>query len=317
MSRLVPRILQRRLLPKPWGGRSLERVLGIALPAGERIGESWELWDRPEGSSSLLGTEQTLKGWMESGRDDLLGRARPGHGGRFPLLLKYIDAAEALSVQVHPGDAAAREEGDGGKEEAWVVLAAGPRARIVLGCREGVAKEQLREALARGAVEDLLHSFRPEPGQCIHVPPGTLHAIGPDVVLFEVQQNSDLTYRLHDWGRDRELHVEKALAALAESRGAVRGPSGGRGDSETLLQTESFRIRRFGVSDRATVRTEGAFLTVNVLSGRGIMGWRSKGADRPLPLSGGDCVLVPACAEEVFLSAIGGLEVLVCDPGER
>ena len=205
MSSLKPFLLARKLLPKVWGGRALERVPGIALPTEEAIGETWELFDRPDGSSPLRGAGRSLADVLREHPQDLLGRGvARGHAGRFPLLLKFIDAHDALSVQVHPDDAQAESEGDSGKDEAWLVLHAGPQARIVRGLRPGVDEAEFRKLAHTPAVESMLWSFVPQPGDVIHIPPGTVHAIGPDVVVFEVQQNSDVTYRLYDWGRPRE-----------------------------------------------------------------------------------------------------------------
>lgn len=317
-------LLERKLLPKVWGGRGLERVLGLRLPAGEAIGESWELYDRPEGSSRIRGSSATLRDLMVEQPVALLGSGvRPGHGGRFPLLIKYIDARESLSVQVHPDDARARAENDGGKNEAWVVLAAGPEARILRGLKPGVSREQFAAAAtAKSAtLTDLLWAFRPEAGDCVHLPAGTVHSIGPDVVVFEVQQNSDVTYRLYDWGRPREMHVDKALAtvrfedAFAGERPVVAPRALGPGQ-ELVVAEPSFRVRRMRIGDQATLPVGGRFLVLNVLSGRAVLGWHSGGEDPPLPLQPGDTALVPACIEQVFLSPIGQITLLCSDPGE-
>lgn len=323
MPPLKPLLLDRKLLPKVWGGRALEQVVGMALPVGEAIGETWELFDRADGSSQLRGTDTTLASLMRADAEALLGHGvRTGHGGRFPLLLKFIDAREALSVQVHPNDVQAQSEGDSGKDEAWLVLHAGPQARMIRGLRPGVQREQFAAVAHTQEVESLLWSFQPQVGDCIHVPPGTVHAIGPDVVVFEVQQNSDVTYRLYDWGRPREVHVQKALAVAALE------PRTGVSDRPTtvvrmlddggveLIATPNFRMRRYQVQRPFTLPTGGRFATLTVLAGRGMLGWRSRGNDLPMPLGPADTVLVPGCMESVFLSPIGRFDVVVSDPGE-
>lgn len=320
MPSLTPVLLQRKILPKVWGGRALEQVLGLPLPAGEAIGETWELYDRPGESSAIRGSDATLHELLQQDRDALLGKGvPPGLEGRFPLLLKFIDAREALSVQVHPNDEQARAERDSGKSEAWIVLHAGPKARIIRGCRPGITEQQFRAVAHTAAVESLLWAFAPEVGDCIHVPPGTVHAIGPDVVVFEVQQNSDVTYRLYDWGRPRELHVDKALAVTrvdaVGSDKPVVPPRGQRDGGELLLREEHFRVRRYRLGQRTVLPTGGAFLTVTAIGGKGMLGWHSGGQDEPLYLQCGDTALVPACIADVFLSPIGRLDVLVCDPG--
>lgn len=311
MSTLKPCLLERKILPKPWGGRALASVLGLQLPADMAVGETWELYDRPDGSSRIRGSELTLRDLMRDSQRELLGKARPGHGGYFPLLVKYLDARQALSVQVHPDDVTARGDGDSGKSEAWVVLGAGPDARILRGFKPGVTRAQFVAVASTAGVVELLQSSTPIVGDCLYLPAGTVHAIGPDVAVFEVQQNSDLTYRLYDWGRDRQLHVDKALA-VAKVEVAVDQPSAG----SLLVKDPHFHVRRLQVQDRASLSTEGSFMVVSVIGGRGVLGWHSSGQDAPLLLQCGDCALVPACCEQVFLSPIGRLQVLLTDPGE-
>jgi mannose-6-phosphate isomerase len=166
---------------------------------------------------------------MRERRAELLGRAANGQTS-FPLLVKLLDANDWLSVQVHPDDKAVRRlwPGEGGKTEAWFVLDAAPGSRIYAGLRPGVDELRLREALACGRVADCLHSFTPKSGDCLFLKAGTVHAVGGGVLMAEVQQTSDATFRLFDWnrrdadGRSRELHVEQALACIDWKQGPVR-----------------------------------------------------------------------------------------------
>jgi mannose-6-phosphate isomerase len=198
-----------RYLPKPWGGRRIGEVLGRILPADKPIGESWELYDRPEGSSEI-----------ENG--PLAGRRIAElRGGRpLPLLTKVIDARQTLSVQVHPDDDAAIELDGESKTEAWFILQSDPGALIYKGLKDNVGAPQLLKAIREGTVEDCLHSFHPEPGDVVYLPAGTVHAIGGGIVLFEVQENSDTTYRLYDWdrpgldGEPRDLHIDEAIRSI-------------------------------------------------------------------------------------------------------
>jgi mannose-6-phosphate isomerase len=198
-----PLVLVPRLLEKPWGGRRMESVLGRALPPGQAIGESWEVYDRG-GASSVV-------------RDGpLAGRAIGDLRGDtpFPLLVKILDATETLSVQVHPDAAAAARLGSEAKTECWFVLHAEPGARVWRGLRDGTTREDLARAVADGTIEQVLHSFEVASGDTVFVPAGTVHTIGAGVLLAEVQQNSDTTYRLWDWGRPREIHVREALESV-------------------------------------------------------------------------------------------------------
>ncbi|MHC5071041.1 MAG: type I phosphomannose isomerase catalytic subunit [Planctomycetota bacterium] len=333
---LIPCILERKILPKVWGGRSLESVLGIGLPAGESVGETWEVYDRPDGSSAIRGSDKTLRNLMEQHQTDLLGRGvEPTPQGFFPLLVKFIDAADRLSVQVHPdaamASAAAKATGatgategnvaaDGGKHEAWVVLASGEGGRIILGTKPGVTQEELAKVAHTAAVEDLLHAFRPQVGEAIYIPAGTIHTVGPDVVLFEIQENSDITYRLYDWGRPRETQVDQALAATAQAQensvpAGVQQAERIAGGGEWLLRTRHFRVRRFKTGVPATLGTEGRFKILTGIGGVGMLGWRSGGAHPPLHVRPGDTALIPACAETVFLSPSGNWEFLWSDGG--
>lgn len=322
MLQLEPFVLERAVLPKVWGGRALERVIGLALPPGEAIGETWELYDRPEGSSRLRGSARTLAQLMRDHGDALVGHGVPrAHGGRFPLLLKFLDARDGLSVQVHPDDAQAEPDKDSGKNECCVVLHAGPTARIVRGLRPGVTPEQFVAGAASSAVKDMLWSFQPEVGDTIHIPPGTVHAIGPDVVVFEVQQNSDLTYRLYDWERGRRVHVEKALSVLrAEPTPSERPvvkpralPDGGT----QLIETKDFRVRRYSIRQPLRMETGGRFVTVTVIAGAGNLTWPGERHDGTLHLATGDTVLVPACVARFELDPTEHINVMVCDPGVR
>jgi mannose-6-phosphate isomerase len=316
---LEPFLVERILMPKVWGGRALNRVLGIDLPAGEAIGETWELYDRPEGSSRLRGSARTLAELMRD-PEPLVGRGVPlGHGGTFPLLLKFLDARDALSVQVHPDDAAARLDGDTGKNECCVVLEAGPDARIVRGFRQGVTAAEFAAKAATAEVEALLCAFRPEVGDTIHIPPGTVHAIGPDVVVFEVQQNSDLTYRLYDWGRGRQVHVDKALQharvePVAAARPVVQ-PSVLAADGVQLIATRDFRVRRYSIRQPLRLATEARFVTVTVIAGKGTLTWPGQRTFGSLQLATGDTAVVPACIAGFELVPNEHLNIMICDPG--
>ena len=319
MSRtaIKPVPLERVIQSKVWGGHHLETMFGIRSPDGQPIGETWELFDRPEAGSALR-TGGTLRDLMQLDRRAVLGRdVRPAFGDRFPLLFKFLDAQTELSVQVHPDDAMALAHGDGGKSEAWLVLQTLANARIVRGFKPGTSRAAFELAAHGPEIEDLLYQFTPKVGDCIWTPAGTVHAIGPGAVVFEVQQNSDITWRLYDWGRNRALHTAQAIAGSRVTDGSVDPtvapvplPDGGT----LLLDSPFFRMRRYGVAQKLEVETDGAFVVVTVLSGHGMLGWHSGGSDSPLRLAPGDCVLVPAAVPSIFLSPIGSLDVVLTDP---
>ena len=217
-----------------WGGRRLANLLSAPLPGDGPIGEAWLLSDRDDHPSRVTNGPlkgqtlgQLLKQWPEQLLGTLAGRFR-----RFPLLLKFLDARDTLSVQVHPSDRQTDylPAGETGKTEAWVVLEAGPQGRIYAGLTPGTTADNLRQAIASKTVADHLAHFTPKPGDGVFVPAGTVHSLG-DVVVFEVQQNSDVTFRLYDWehidaqtGRPRPLQVDQALACIDFAQGAI-GPA--------------------------------------------------------------------------------------------
>jgi mannose-6-phosphate isomerase len=218
------------LRPMVWGGRRLEKVLGKTLPTEGRYGESWEISDHPLHRSVLAQhtTNLSLRDLMERDPAALLGASAHEHG-TFPWLVKFLDACDWLSVQVHPDTAAVRRlwPGEGSKTEAWFILAAEPGSRIYAGLKPGAGEAELRAALRAGTVAECLHQFEPRAGDCVFLPAGTVHAVGGGVLMAEVQQTSDATFRLFDWnrrdaqGKTRELHIEQALASVDWSRGPV------------------------------------------------------------------------------------------------
>ncbi len=220
------------LRPLVWGGRGLAEKLGKALPTGEAYGEAWEISDHPSHRSQVAEgplAGQTLRQLMEQHRAALLGPTAGRHEV-FPFLVKYLDACDWLSVQVHPDETAVRRlwPGEGSKTEAWFVLEAAPGSRIWAGLKPGVDEPALRSALAAGTVADCLQQHQPRPGDCFFLPAGTVHAVGGGVLLAEVQQTSDATFRLYDWdrrdaqGRPRSLHIEQALACLNWQQGPIQ-----------------------------------------------------------------------------------------------
>ncbi|MDD4081719.1 MAG: class I mannose-6-phosphate isomerase, partial [Eubacteriales bacterium] len=237
----------------PWGGARLRELYGKKTP-DDRTGESLEV-SALEGLNSTDDAGTPLASLIERYGSDLLGTEIRGE---FPLLLKLLDAREQLSVQVHPGDVYARKhEGKSGKSEAWVILDARPGARLVYGVRCGITRDALWQASRNGrAMEDALRYINVQRGDVLYIPSGTIHAVGAEVVLYEIQQSSDVTYRFYDWersdshGNKRALQAEKALdvADLSLWLGKVvprEMPLKGEGHLEMLLDTPHFMTLRF------------------------------------------------------------------------
>ncbi len=215
-----------------WGGRRLAELLRDPLPGDGPIGEAWLLSDRDDHPSRVADGPlkgRTIAQLLEQSPEQLLGKLA-GRFSRFPLLLKFLDAREMLSVQVHPSDLQTDylPAGERGKTEAWVVLEAEPESRIYAGLKPGTTADDLRHALASRTVAGHLASFTPKRGDSVFLQAGTVHSLGGGLVVFEVQENSDVTFRLYDWdrvdaktGQPRALQVDPAIACIDFAQGAV------------------------------------------------------------------------------------------------
>lgn len=221
---LYPLIFQPIFKERIWGGRNLARLYKKHLPPGLSIGESWEIVDRPDDVSIVSNgplAGNSLHWLMENHRDDLMGGANPAGSRRFPLLIKILDAQQKLSLQVHPPRKKAGEPGGEPKTEMWFVAHATLEADLYAGLKRGVSRAGFEEKLKQGKVAECFHRIPVKAGDALFLPSGRVHAIGAGNIIFEVQQNSDTTYRVFDWnrvetnGKPRELHVEKSLESIA------------------------------------------------------------------------------------------------------
>jgi mannose-6-phosphate isomerase len=312
-----------------WGGRHLGEVLGKPLPAPGPYGEAWEISDHGSHQSVVATGDEagrTLRNLMQRQPEQLLGRRK---AEPFPWLVKYLDACDWLSVQVHPNEEAVRRlwPGEGSKTEAWFILGAKPGSRVYAGLRPGVDEKQLRAALATGSVADCLHQWEPRPGDCLFLPAGTVHAVGGGVLIAEVQQTSDATFRLFDWNRQdsggqlRKLHVEEALACIdwggvpvepIRARGyPVENGSKPQMDSicQQLVTCEYFELSYVRKSESFALGGR-RMQTVMVLHGRGTL----LGGDGAQTLRAGDTLLLPAAMTPAWCQPQGGaLGLLVAE----
>jgi len=201
----------------------MERLYQKKLPPGRPIGESWEISDRP-GDISVIANGplagKNLRWLMENHRAELLGNVKPATGDRFPLLCKILDAREKLSLQVHPPAGKAAELGGEPKTEMWFIADAAPGAELFVGLKRGVTRAEFEGKIQTGEVAECFHRVPVRAGDAMFLPSGRVHAIGAGLVIFEIQQNSDTTYRVFDWnrvgldGKPRELHVAQSLASI-------------------------------------------------------------------------------------------------------
>ena len=240
-----------------WGGRRLAKLLSTPLPGDDPIGEAWLLSDRDDYASVVADGPlegKTVGQLLKQFPQQMLGKLAT-HFSRFPLLLKFLDVSKTLSVQVHPSDEYPEliPTGDTGKTEAWVVLEAGHEARIFAGLKPGTSADVLRQAVALGTVAEQLASFRPKQGDGVFIRAGTVHSLC-DVVVFEVQQNSDVTFRLFDWnhwdprtGRARPLQVDQAMTCIDFARGAIEALIPRVEQTEPVLREQLIQCDQFGV----------------------------------------------------------------------
>ena len=302
---------------KIWGGRKLESFLGKSLPKDKLIGESWEIVDH--GKDISIVKNGMLKGenlgkLIKNFKKEIIGKdVKLSRGGKFPLIFKYIDASQRLSIQVHPDDeyACLNERDETGKTEAWYVVWAKPGAQLVYGLKEDVSRNILKEAIKSKKIEDYLNYITVHKEDLIFLPPGTVHTIMGDVILAEIQQNSDLTYRIYDWGRidkygkSRELHIDKALDVIDFSfiRNYKIEPLSINIDGNIinyLIVCEKFVVELCEIIDVYELNCDGSkFYTLSVLEGNGEIFYEEEfesklGSINKVNIKKGETVLLPA-----------------------
>jgi mannose-6-phosphate isomerase len=311
-----------------WGGRRLGTVLGKPIGAGDDYAESWEVADHDQGQSviangPLAGT--ALHKLVRERGEELLGRHAPQ--ARFPLIFKYLDCQRDLSVQVHPDDfAAARlSPPDLGKTEAWLVLDAAPGSRVFAGLKSVIDRETLAREVAKGRTELCLHSFEARAGQVVFIPAGTVHALGAGLLVAEIQQASDTTFRLYDWnrvgpdGEPRQLHVEQSLGAINYAAKQVYPQSPqptGQPHVERLVSCDKFILDRIVATKEQPLGGDNRFHILSVLEGEALLGISPAGRiSRDVSASttsnevslvtllSGQTVLLPACLPPVLLGS--------------
>ncbi len=325
MKRVVPlyplrfRPILRRLI---WGGNRLGTVLHKPIGDAADYAESWELSDYHDAVSIVQEgplTGSTLRDLVRDRGPELLG-GDLGPCEQFPLLVKFIDANQVLSVQVHPDQETGRRlAGDNGKTETWVIMDAAPGSLIYSGLKSGVGPDEFEKAIRSGSVEALLHSFEAKRGDCILIDAGTVHAIGAGVLLAEIQQMSDATFRVYDWGRlqpdgtPRALHLPQAMESIRFDRGPVdpirpRVEPIARGICERLARSAYFALERLSINGTATVGRSDRFTILMGLEGRCDV----TSVGEPVRLDFGQTLLLPASVGECELIPDGSAVVLSC-----
>ena len=302
--KLYPLKLKPIFKERIWGGRRLQELFGKGLPPNAKIGESWELADLPDDKSQIVNgplAGRTIDGVLEEFAPAVTGRR--DYQPPFPLLIKLLDARDVLSVQVHPDAETCRRTGKGDpKTECWYILEAQPGAVIYKGLKPGTTRPQFKQAIENGTCEHLLQKVPVQAGQCHFLPSGTCHAIGAGLVIAEIQQPSDTTYRVFDWnrvdpktGKGRPLHIDDALESIHFD------PSGDNLSVTTvgrLVSAEEFKIDKgHQTAGGEVLLSPGIMKTMIILQGQG----RITGTDSvSVPFQKGDTLLIPAVYEGVI-----------------
>ena len=332
---LYPLIFHPLFKERVWGGREIEKLYGKPLPPGKTIGESWEISDRP-GDESVVANGplagKTLRWLMENHRRELLGDAKPAAGGRFPLLCKILDAREKLSLQVHPrpgtaGVSPANQEtghrdGSGPrgepKTEMWYVAAADAGADLFVGLKRGITRSQFEKKISDGTVADCFHRIPVHRGDAMFLPSGRVHAIGAGLVIFEIQENSDTTYRVFDWnrvgldGKPRELHVAESLASIdfndfEPGLLGMKAVADGAIQKRSLVSDPLFQIEALEFKSGTTALLKPKKLQIVAVTEGAV---EIKAGGEAMALVAGQFCLVPAALDRVSMRATSGLAFL-------
>lgn len=306
---------------KVWGGNRLHHRLHKSVDAQLPCGESWEVFaveDRISEVSNGFLAENNIEELIEVYMGDLVGdKVFNEHGLQFPLLCKYIDATSALSVQVHPDDALAMQRyGTHGKTELWYVVEADAGAGLYVGFKKGVAQADYHAALKSGTVDSLLQFYPVQKGDCFYIPAGTVHAIGKGVLLAEIQQSSDCTYRIFDWNRtdaygiSRPLHLQEAEDAIHFNDNATYKIDYQQVDNKTihLLNSKFFNVNLLNFTrpvEKVYAKIDSFVIYMCVAGGFSIVYEQEE-----TKVAEGETVLVPALATELFLLPQDRAEIL-------
>ena len=304
MTDLYPLLLNPTLHQKVWGGRKLETEMGKTLPDENPYGESWELHDTSTVANGHFAGEKVNDLVTKFGAELIGTGFDPAEG--MPLLIKFLDASDWLSVQVHPDDKQARElEGDPrGKTEAWIMLFTDSNAKLVIGIQPGTSRDAMAAAIRAGILENLLVFADVTEGDVLYVKANTIHALGPGILMYEVQQSSDVTYRLYDWnrmgldGKPRQLHIEKGVqVSNMDSIPAITHP-----DNEMMVDGDYFKTLRHTLrDDTLSLTTDGQFHALTCIAGKVRIEHSVESFDMPK----GRTALIPASLGDYALSGNG------------
>lgn len=324
MNNLYPLKFKPQFFTKPWGGSNIQKIKSLSDAPAEKCGEAWLLSGVANNQSVvangfLEGNE--INELVEVYMEDLVGeQVFNEYGEIFPILIKFLDTTEWLSVQVHPDNDLALKKHNVpfGKTEMWYILNAAPDAALLNGFKKMTDRNQIEKSISDGTLADKVNMVSPKAGDVYFTPAGKIHAVGPGLTLAEIQQTSDFTYRLYDWGRtdkdgkSRELHIENGLDALnyddvstGKTEPARLGPV-----MDTLVNCPQFVTNRITLKAAQKVRREyitlDSFVILLCVEGNAVYEWD----DKEEPLDKGECILVPATTDDLLVSSKNGAEIL-------
>jgi mannose-6-phosphate isomerase len=323
--KLYPLKFEDNFKEKIWGGSALGDILGRKVAKGQKIGESWEISEHNSGPSIIANGEQRGKALSEIVKQNpsaVLGKRLSGLYGKLPLLFKFIDANDKLSIQVHPDDTYAEiHENSLGKTEAWYVVHAEANAKIICGLKRPLTRSEVEKGIVDGQIENMLREYSVKTGDCFFVPAGTVHAIEAGLVIYEVQEVSDVTYRLYDRGRvgddgrPRDLHLEQSLSVMnfndtEDHKTVPVSITYEWGRRDIIAACDYFVLSRYSINRKHSFHTNDNFKVITLLSGEMNIEYN----DGMVHQFRGESVLIPAALDKFTLhSANGSAEALITE----
>ena len=317
---LYPLKFEKVFIEKVWGGREFEKSLNMTLPKDKNIGESWEVSAHPNGMGIVANGHlkgKTLQEILDEYKEKLVGeKVYKEYGNRFPLLIKYLDVNDRLSIQVHPDDEVAlKKHNELGKSESWFIMEASKDAKLIMGMKKGVTKEEFLEKTAKNDFTGLFEEISVKKGDLIDINPGMVHASLEGSVLFaEIQENSDITYRIYDFdrvenGKKRELHLKDAADVIDFDAKAVIINTDFLNDEnrKNIIRKKYYSIDKMKINEKFEDVNKKSMTIYSILNGKGKIEYTLNNEKKEVLIQKGETVLVPVGMD---VELIGELEIL-------
>lgn len=317
---LYPLKFEKVFIEKVWGGREFEKSLNMILPKDKNIGESWEVSAHPNGMGIVANGDlkgKTLQEILNEYKEKLVGeKVYKEYGTRFPLLIKYLDVNDRLSIQVHPDDEVAlKKHNELGKSESWFIMEASKDAKLIMGMKKGITKEEFLEKTAKNNFSGLFEEISVKKGDLIDINPGMVHASLEGSVLFaEIQENSDITYRIYDFdrvenGKKRELHLKDAADVIDfDARAVVINTDFSNDENrKNIIKKKYYSIDKMKINERFEDVNEKSMIIYSILNGKGKIEYTLNNEKKEVLIQKGETVLIPV---GIDIELIGELEIL-------